>query len=301
MPLIVPKRNTYSHANLPIALLPTLALVTVLLYLQLVYGASWLLRPFYNSSQEFPPLRRTIERTEQLTVNIILSIVPTSFYRSPPVSDFLHMHEDSALHVISGPRYAYENPSHTQHSRPTTPIPATLLQCYPKNSVERMDAITCEPRLPVRANIPDRHAHARESFVYDTVKKYATTGKQRISVIEMHQSTQNVSQLYTEQQVEVADPQPTVPVPIAPLPYQKSPVASFDGAREASMHSFPTETDDSVNSMTLRMSRRSKTRSTESYPGKFPVSDGLEYSNLATASLNFRERGTTSVRPFSDY
>lgn len=67
------------------------------------------------------------------------------------------------------------------------------------------------------------------------------------------------------------------------------------------MHSFPTETEDSTSSMTLQMSRRSKIRSTESYPGKFPVSDGLEYSNLATASLNFRERGTTSVRPFSDY
>ncbi|KAJ5190462.1 uncharacterized protein N7498_009447 [Penicillium cinerascens] len=301
MPLIVPKRNTYSHVNLPIALFTTVALVTALLYLQLVYGISWLLRPFYNSSQEFPPLRRTIERTEKLTVNIILSIVPTSFYRSPPVSDFFHMHEDSALRVMSGPRYAYENPSHTQQSQPTTVIPATLLQCYPENSVERMDAITYEPRLPVRANIPDRHAHARESFVYDTVKKYATMGKQRISVVEMHRSTQNVSQSYTQKQVETAGPQPTVPVLVSPQPYQKSPAASFDGAREASMHSFPTEIEDSTNSMTLRMNRRSKSRSTESYPGKFPVSDGLEYSNLATASLNFRERGTTSVRPFSDY
>ena len=299
MPLIVPNRNTYSHANLPIALLTTLALVTALLYLQLMYGISWLLRPFYNSSQEFPPLRRTIERTEKLTVNIILSIVPTSFYRSPPVSDFLHMQEDSVHHVMSGPRYAYENPSHTLHSQPTTVVP--LLQCYPKNSVERMDATTYEPRLPVRANIADRQAHARESFVYDTVKKYATTGKQRISVVEMHQSTQNVSQSYTERQVKAAGPQPTVPAPVAPQPYQKSPAASFDGAREASIRLFPTETEDSTNSMTLRMSRRSKTRSMESYPGKFPVSDGLEYSNLATASLNFRERGTTSVRPFSDY
>lgn len=41
-------------------------------------------------------------------------------------------------------------------------------------------------------------------------------------------------------------------------------------------------------------------RSVESYPGSFPVSDGLDYSGLATASQQMRGRGATSVRPFSD-
>lgn len=41
-------------------------------------------------------------------------------------------------------------------------------------------------------------------------------------------------------------------------------------------------------------------RSVESYPGNFPVSEGLEYSGLATAPHHIRGRVTTSVRPFSD-
>lgn len=59
-------------------------------------------------------------------------------------------------------------------------------------------------------------------------------------------------------------------------------------------------TDESI-ALSLSNNRTTKCRSTESYPGKFPVSEGLEYSSLATASSNFREKGTTHVRPFSDY
>jgi hypothetical protein len=51
---------------------------------------------------------------------------------------------------------------------------------------------------------------------------------------------------------------------------------------------------------TVQMNRSPKYHSIESYPGKFPVSDHLEYSSLATAYA-LRGRGTTSVRPFSDY
>lgn len=51
----------------------------------------------------------------------------------------------------------------------------------------------------------------------------------------------------------------------------------------------------------VRMDRGTKCHSTESYPGKFPVSEGVEFSGLATAEYAFREKGTTTVRPFSDY
>ncbi|KAJ5125451.1 hypothetical protein N7448_004771 [Penicillium atrosanguineum] len=286
MPLISSRRSSQSHANLPIALLTTFTLITALVYLQLIYAISWILRPFYNSGQEFPPMRRTIEKAERLTVNIILGIVPTSFYRSPPVSGLLHMHEDSAHRIPSVPRYVYDPASHTQG---TTVLP-TLSQCYPENSIERTGIIHHDSHFPVCAT-PDHYT--RDSSVYDTVKKH-TTGKQRISVVEMHQS-QQATQTYQQTK------SPLVPAPVISAPLEKSPAASFDGVREASMHSFLTETDNSNNSLTLRMSKRAKSRSTESYPGRFPVSDRLEYTNLATAELNFREKGTTFVRPFSDY
>ncbi|KKK21409.1 hypothetical protein P175DRAFT_028807 [Aspergillus ochraceoroseus IBT 24754] len=44
-----------------------------------------------------------------------------------------------------------------------------------------------------------------------------------------------------------------------------------------------------------------QTRSADSFPGEFPVSDGLEFSSLATASRHLRIPSMrTSVRPFSD-
>ncbi|KAJ5662343.1 uncharacterized protein N7477_009959 [Penicillium maclennaniae] len=286
MPPISSRRSSHSHANLPIGLCTSLALITALIYLQLLYTLSRILQPFSNSSQEFPPLRRAIEKAEKLTVNIILGIVPTSLYRSPPASSGLHIHEDSAHRAPSVPRYVYDP---TSLSQARNALPA-LSRCYPANSIERTGIVHHDSHLPVLVT-PDRYV--KDSPVHDTVKKY-TTSKQRISVVEIHQS-QQVTQ--THQQTEPA----SITVPVIPVPREKSPVASFDGAREASVHSCPTETDHSSNLLMLRMSKRAKSRSTESYPGKFPVSDGLEYSNLATAALNFRERGTTSVRPFSDY
>lgn len=43
-----------------------------------------------------------------------------------------------------------------------------------------------------------------------------------------------------------------------------------------------------------------RVRSAESYPGKFPVSDGLELCALASAPFYRIGKGSTSVRPFSD-
>lgn len=42
-----------------------------------------------------------------------------------------------------------------------------------------------------------------------------------------------------------------------------------------------------------------KSMSAESFPGRFPISDGLERGSLATAR-NVLGRGATSVRPFSE-
>ncbi|KAJ5809977.1 uncharacterized protein N7503_002195 [Penicillium pulvis] len=88
---------------------------------------------------------------------------------------------------------------------------------------------------------------------------------------------------------------------------RKSPVASL-----GSLNSLvgPVDPISALQSMSsgsseegsgVRMDRGTKCHSTESYPGKFPVSEGVEFSGLATAEYAFREKGTTTVRPFSDY
>ncbi|KAJ5929556.1 hypothetical protein N7454_006506 [Penicillium verhagenii] len=91
---------------------------------------------------------------------------------------------------------------------------------------------------------------------------------------------------------------------------QKSPVASLrslvslDGPADLSSARSSTEASGGTGEGSkkgIRMGHGTKCHSTESYPGNFPVSEGTEYSALATADLMFRERGTTTVRPFSDY
>lgn len=62
----------------------------------------------------------------------------------------------------------------------------------------------------------------------------------------------------------------------------------------------PCVFDSQVNKAPTRMERLHVSRSMESYPGRYPVSDHLDYSSLATPVSQMRGRGTTSVRPFSE-
>ncbi|KAF9891965.1 hypothetical protein FE257_002928 [Aspergillus nanangensis] len=71
---------------------------------------------------------------------------------------------------------------------------------------------------------------------------------------------------------------------------------------------FSTSPPFSLDSMTIPLSTYgapldmedlSQSQSAESFPGKFPVSDGLEFCSLATPHC-IRGRGAISVRPFSD-
>lgn len=68
----------------------------------------------------------------------------------------------------------------------------------------------------------------------------------------------------------------------------------------ASRQTNERTSDPQVNKTPLDVEGLNRSRSVESYPGKFPASDGVEFSSLATASHQMRGRGTTSVRPFSE-
>lgn len=72
------------------------------------------------------------------------------------------------------------------------------------------------------------------------------------------------------------------------------------GFSSASRQSNERASEPQVNKTPLDVEGLNRSRSVESYPGKFPASDGVEFSSLATASHQMRGRGTTSVRPFSE-
>lgn len=71
------------------------------------------------------------------------------------------------------------------------------------------------------------------------------------------------------------------------------PVWSSDSAQSQSQSQSPSQG--------LEMTESGRSLSTGSYPGRFPVSDGVEFSSLAAADGAVKGRAATSVRPLSDF
>ncbi|KAJ5706914.1 hypothetical protein N7488_006715 [Penicillium malachiteum] len=400
MPLVVYKRANRTHANLPITLTTTIALIFALLYLQVLYLISWVARPFWSSSREFPPYRNNIEAWEKRIIDLILTIVPFSNYRSPNASSVLH--PDALSHRAQVVSYASSShltidglPGVPQKPVATFTSGPSMPQCYPETAIERMTPTQARAH---RSDLKLGHASTTGSVItkpsavidrygkngittYDTVKNPSTksppNGRVRISGISdlsqtpllashghtnSHSSQPQTQSLATQstqslhrhhhhrdpeqnqhaaQSVEERDeendpsfkplhqvhnlssffrPSYTASLshlPNTPRPSQKSPVHSLDGPHDlgSEMQSIMTaesDLDHEHGSGTssgpgdgkedgVKMDRAAKCHSTESYPGQFPVSEGMEFSNLATAEYAFRERGTVTVRPFSDY
>ncbi|KAJ5729881.1 uncharacterized protein N7483_004389 [Penicillium malachiteum] len=402
MPLVVYKRANRTHANLPITLTTTIALIFALLYLQVLYAISYFARPFWSSSREFPPYRHNIEAWEKRIIDLILTIVPFSNYRSPNPSSVLHPdglgHRAQVTSYASSTHVAIDGfpgvPQKAVAAAYTSGPP--MPQCYPETAIERMtptqahahrsdlklgNASTTGSVITKPSAVIDRYGKNGIS-TYDSVKvtpaKSPPDGRVRISGISdlsqtpllashghtnSHSSQPQAQSLATrstqslhrhhhhhhdpeqnnhaaqsiEERDEENDPsfkplhqvhnlnaffRPSYTaslsyLPSTPRPSQKSPVNSLDGPHDLgsavqSIMTAKSDLDNDNESGTssgdgdgkedgLKMKRATKCHSTESYPGKFPVSEGMEFSSLATAEYAFRERGTVTVRPFSDY
>lgn len=86
------------------------------------------------------------------------------------------------------------------------------------------------------------------------------------------------------------------PMPVKEQQQQKQQQPSVDYENDELHISNTARLDQEI----LEMDGLQTTRSAESFPGKFPVSDGLDLGALATAPIQVKGKGTTSVRPFSD-
>lgn len=398
MPLAIYRRSSRNHANLPITRSTALSLIFALTCLQLLYMVSYVARPFWSSSGEFPPFKHHIERWEKKIIDLILEIVPVTNYRSPNPSSILH--PDSLSNRAQAT--SYESSTHLAINTPVIPqkaassvfpIPPSMPQCYPESAMERLSAAQREFRhgqglgsvsgsgsgsgLSKPNAILDRY-NKNGLPAYDTVKKPIPRSpphnRSHLSgTLELSQTPllgshlhsyshssqpQHVPQSYVgsqglrsmpslprlhrehfqnthsiEERDEENDPsfkplhqvhnlnvlmRPNYIASLSHLPIsyplpsrasQKSPVNSLDGPQDtlSAAHSINTvdseqgQGDGSGANEELRLDRITKCHSTESYPGQFPVSEGLDASSLATAEYAFREKGTIAARPFSDY
>lgn len=322
--------EAHSHAILPLSFLTTLHLIFLLLSLQVMYSVSFVLRPLWPLRYDSRPFRQTILRTERRVLDIVTQIIPPRFYRSPvPSGAFTHERHSSqqaspalhGSHLIAEDAYTVLPPIIDSMPQAYFPLRG---RAHAPRSLQRENEIPDNNHKHggPSPNVQGMHNHCGFSR-FDGVNKAApptsceTTGlnKDQVKVLRLAQSTtpkqphreleeKNPAIECKPMDVKLVDTEPIEMKSVdANQPSIKSPASSDDelgsslDVNPPSSSHYPDESTD----LSLSTTRNSKCRSRSSYPGKFPVSEGLELTSLATASHAFREKGTTSVRPFSDY
>ncbi|KAJ9490856.1 hypothetical protein VN97_g2392 [Penicillium thymicola] len=315
-------------AVFPISLLRTICLIGSLSWLQLLYGVAYLVRPFWNTRREFPPFNKAINRTEKSIINTFFGPVPLSAYTSATATErqwYLSSGNDTLNHesnirttslpvTSTWPQQEHQYSDSSSEQESPTPQPEHQ---YSDSSSEQ------ESPTPQ----PDTEHRRESSPIYETVRKFRSSTRSSISKIAssvkaiFQQPLTIVSRTLDGQPSDEERAEPNlVPVSVrtsqpyfarnvpSPLP-MSAPARVADhfsdpgpstGIKAQQPVPFGATINAAEDSETVQMNRARKYHSIESYPGKFPVSDTLDYSSLATAYA-VRGRGTTSVRPFSDY
>ncbi|CAG8906194.1 unnamed protein product [Penicillium egyptiacum] len=296
-------------AVFPISLPKTIYLIGSLSWLQLLYAASYLARPLWNTQCESPPFNRAINRTETGIIDAILGTVPLSAYSSATATE-------RQWYLSSGNgALNYEN-----SIRSTSQPISNLLASSPWPEKRHQDSDSSSEQESPTSRLGTEHAR-ETSPVYETVRKLRSSTRGSISKIANSARSifrqplpvfpRDMDGLPSDEErteahlVTVRASQPQLIQNVsAPVPMSASArVAdhfSDPGPATGVKVQQPVSFGATIDSETVQMNRTSKYHSVESYPGKFPVSDALDYSSLATAHA-VRGKGTTSVRPFSDY
>ncbi|KAF4211514.1 hypothetical protein CNMCM8980_002079 [Aspergillus fumigatiaffinis] len=289
-----PKDLSQKHEPIAISLTQILKLVGALLTLKMLHAVALVFR--IEQAAVRHPVRGAIHRREQQIVRIFLSSIPETYY-VPVIGNFFS--NDLPLTSI-----ATNSVSIQQSQRPTNAVEAqsTERTSSNQNSLLMQVSSSIEPAVRMSQGLVDREAelskNKSESGMDSMIPAAGsdslysnTTIKRSTSVRRMHSRSSSMQQHMAGSAAQYAKlvsgrPQFSTSRPMS--------MESTDGQQ-------PRPTDDSTNDQTLlEMETLQATHSVESFPGKFPISDGLEFSSLATAPHHIRGRGTTSVRPFSD-
>ncbi|KAG2027375.1 hypothetical protein GB937_001118 [Aspergillus fischeri] len=289
-----PKDLSQKHEPIAISLAQALKLIGALLTLKMLHAVALVFR--IEQAAAWHPVRGAIHRREQQIVRIFLSSIPESYY-VPVIGNFFS--NDLPLTSI-----ATNSISIQQSHRPTNAVEAesTERTSSNQNSLLMQVSSSIEPAVRMSQGLVDREAELAkkksESGMDSMIPAagsdslYSNTTIKSTSVRRMYSRSSSMQQHMAgsaAQYAKLVSGRPQFSTTSRPMSME-----STDGQQ-------PRVTDDSVNDQTLlEMETLRATHSVESFPGKFPISDGLEFSSLATAPHHIRGRGTTSVRPFSD-
>ncbi|KAB8236177.1 hypothetical protein ETB97_006657 [Aspergillus alliaceus] len=229
------------------------------------------------------PVARAIVRKEQLIIDIFLSIMPEGVFRSPASSATIELTPLSSMDVNRNvpeddDRTSSDVQSPLIHTAPGMPTALRLWQCG--SGCGGLKLFTMNPQNPGLPLPTSKGNTVRLYRASDGVE-----GKS-IGVIHTWSPSANQESILALNQGSAASRVER---------QQFSPIVrpwSVDSA------ALPLTNDSHA---ILEMEEGAKTsRSAESFPGKFPISEGSDAQNLSTMPQCMRGRGVTSVRPFSD-
>ncbi|KAF7717616.1 Uncharacterized protein PECH_005351 [Penicillium ucsense] len=302
-----------SQTRMSISLRATLTLLYYLLCLHILHGISLILQPFKSKDADSFPLEEPIKCKEAQVLTVITEIAPHRIYRSPVPSsvftyEYMTAHRVTAGHVP--PPHAGFDGHYDSGSIPTR-ITRPSVAYHNTSTRSSVPGFLITPESPIRFNTRGIEP-ARSPLRSDTFVPYEVAGP-------------NVKfNSWKSQHVLFADPvvnerqsrqEANDSRALDPATYHLRHVHSPTQLRLMSVASSAEDLADTFNvkprvssntsdeslALSLVPRRPMMARSAESFPGQFPVSEGLKPGSLATDPSAFRERETMHVRPFSDY
>ncbi|KAJ5138467.1 uncharacterized protein N7515_003315 [Penicillium bovifimosum] len=319
----------------PIPLLRTICLIVRLIYLQILYLISSLARPFRNTRRQFASFNQAIVRTETSITAAILGAQASTYNSITATGRQWRVTSGNGIisqeHNFRSMRTIIQSPTSL---RPLSPWPRQI-ECSDSSGEQesptlQTDGSTAQPGTNTGTGTGTGHPQ-ESSSVYDTICKIRSATQESISTIAnsakeiMRQSPITARNLdgtpFDEERPDISQHTLKLTVIRPPVSTPEPRVVGNESARISAPARmvdhfsdpgpdiavngtqpvlFGASIESTVKAETLEMNHSRECHSIESYPGKFPVSDSLDFSSLATAYA-VRGRGTTSVRPFSDY
>lgn len=301
-------------------------LVGRLFYLKVLHGLSFICK---HTSYEYG-IDRAIERSEQRILHIFFANIPETYYRLveelgplPPItypvvipSGGCGPRPGSSIRVLHSTRSSRPSSNAALPQQPEVPLAVAVPNRFADYNRETMyapanlsPAVRLEPFLKGRsiersmeASSPDENennlspvpangsAYATPSdSVYSSILRRTVSGEKSRPTSQSHSTAMHTAGMATASEYAQMLERPQFSDPDRRSPSSDSQMlAAMVAAR-------PREEQDEFEGPNAQRSR-----SMESFPGRFPISDGLEYTVLATVYGRVNGRNAASVRPFSE-
>lgn len=236
-----------------------------------------------------PPglIRRAVYRTERYIVGIFVSVIQQSIsdnnntIHRPPIPPSTESHHSNTTSTVVPYSESLSRSTTVDENGPPTDHQAAVTPGQERGGGTVMTNVKTRLHLQDSTTVPD---NSNSESTYSTAIGKAFSFS-RIESRSSNAPAASSALRYTQL------------VPARPLFSSLS--------RESSIHSTDRRITSLSNTLSqedtavLEIDELQRSKSVASYPGKFPVSDTLDYSSLATAPASLRGHGTFA-RPFSD-